>query len=180
MTDSNAGHVMLPEGGVPDLEIVLIAAVAANGVIGHDGEMPWNLPADLRRFKTLTTGHPVVMGRRTFESIVRDLSSPLPDRTNIVLTSRDALDHPGDGEVVVVGSVDAALEAAAGRDDVAFVAGGGTVYEQFLPIADRLELTELTETVVGDTWFPPIDEERWREVAREDHDGFVFVTYERT
>jgi dihydrofolate reductase len=163
------------------VEYVLVAAIARNGVIGRDGEMPWHLPADLKHFKETTTGHPVVMGRRTYESIAAHLDGPLPDRHSVVLSSQD-LDLSAGAEVV--GSVEEArraAEAAAERMGVktAYVVGGATVYEQFLPHANRLVLTELDEAYEGDTTFPPYDEERWVEVDRESHDGFDFVTYER-
>jgi len=168
-------------GPADDPELVVVAAVAANGVIGRDGGMPWHLPADLRRFKRLTTGHPVLLGRRTFESIVADLGGPLPGRTNVVLTTRPDYEpaRGGDAEVVVAGGVDAALSAARARDDVAFVAGGARVYEQLLPRADRLELTELDAPHEGDTRFPDFERDAWRVVEREQRDGFAFVTYER-
>lgn len=154
-----------------------MAAVAANGVIGADGEIPWHLPADLRRFKRLTTGHPVVMGRRTHESILADLGEPLPDRTSVVLTTTGVEGSP---RVVAVDSVEAAMDAArATGSSVVFVAGGQTVYEQFLPRADRLELTELHDAHEGDTHFPELDPATWRERDREHHDAFDFVTYVR-
>ncbi|MFB6118318.1 dihydrofolate reductase [Halosegnis sp.] len=159
----------------PDLELVAIAAVAANGVIGRDGTLPWHLPADLAHFKELTTGHPVILGRRTYESIRDRLGGPLPDRTNIVL-SRSSLELP-DGAVHAP-DVDAALKAAAARDSVAFVAGGATVYETLLERVDRLELTELDAAYEGDTYFPEVGD-KWVETGRESHDAFAFVTYER-
>lgn len=166
-------------GTTPDataeLELVVIAAVAANGVIGRDGTMPWHYPADLKRFKRLTTGHPVIIGRRTYESIVARLDGPLPDRTNVVL-SRSSLDLP-DG-AVHASDVDEAVSFAAARDDVAFVAGGATVYEAFLPLADRLELTELADAYEGDTYFPSFDRDAWTETAREELEELAFVTYE--
>ena len=159
-------------------EVVLIAAVAENGVIGDEGGMPWHYPADLRRFREVTTGHPVVLGRRTYESIVADLGGPLPGRTNVVLSTRD-LDLP-DG-VVLAGSVEAALAAASAAPGGAtvYVAGGATVYEQLLPLADRLLLTEIPESPDGDTRFPEWSAERWREVSRETDGDLSFVTYER-
>jgi dihydrofolate reductase len=160
------------------MEVVLIAAVAANGVIGADGELPWHLPADLRHFKRTTTGHPVILGRRTYESIVDRIGGPLPDRTNVVLSRGDP-DLPPD--VVHAESVDAALAAAreTGADAV-YVAGGHTVYEACLDRADRLELTELDEAYEGDTYFPDWDRDDWCETARDARDGFAFVTYERS
>lgn len=160
----------------PDLEVVLVAAVADNGVIGRDGGMPWRFPEDLRRFRETTTGHPVVMGRRTYESIAARLDGPLPDRTNVILT-RDDPDLPG--EVVRASSIEAALEAAAERDDVVYVVGGATVYEQFLPLADRLLLTEIHDDYEGDTCFPERNPEEWREVGREGRERFDFVEYVR-
>lgn len=159
------------------MEVVLIAAVAANGVIGRDGEIPWHYRADLQRFKRLTTGHPVIMGRVTYEGIRADLGGPLPERTNIVLTSKD-LDVEAD--VITVRDVDAALEAAreTGSSTV-YVAGGESVYRALLPEADRLELTELQDAYEGDTHFPEWDRSAWVERDRDTHEAFDFVTYER-
>ncbi|WP_253738704.1 dihydrofolate reductase [Halohasta salina] len=160
-------------------EIALIAAVADNRVIGRDGEMPWHLPADLRHFKATTMGHPVVMGRRTYDSIAADIGGPLPGRTNIVL-SRGSPDLPD--EVVVVDAIERAVDAARKAADdtgTVYVIGGATIYEQFLPRADRLVLTEIDEAYDGDTRFPEWDSEAWTERRREDHDGFSFVEYER-
>ena len=159
------------------MRVVLVAAVAANGVIGADGETPWHLPEDLAHFRRTTVGHPVVLGRRTYESVRRQVGGPLPDRTNVVLTSR-----PGDlpDDVVAVDSVEGALAAAAKTGtDTAYVAGGGSVYEQFLPRADRMVLTELRRAVAGDTRFPAVEWDRWHEVDRDAHDAFDVVTYAR-
>jgi len=159
------------------MDVALIAAVADNDVIGSGGEIPWHLPADLERFKRTTTGHPVIMGRRTYESIVDRLDGPLPDRTNVVLSRGDP-DLP-DG-VVHAASTKAALDAAAATGtDTAYVIGGETVYEQFLPAADRLVLTEIDEAYEGDTYFPDFDSDAWVQTGREERDGFAFVTYER-
>jgi dihydrofolate reductase len=160
---------------------VLVAAVAENGVIGREGEMPWHLPADLRHFRETTTGHPVVMGRRTYDSIAARLDGPLPERHSVVLSSRD-LDLPEGA--TVVDSVEAARHAA-GRAaarmgvDTVYVVGGETVYEQFLPLAGGLVLTELHDAYEGDTVFPVYDPDAWVEVDRDPHDGFDFVSYER-
>ena len=159
--------------------IALIAAVADNGIIGRDGEMPWHLPEDLTHFKETTMGHPVIMGRRTYDSIASQIGGPLPGRTNIVLSRSD----PEVAEnVVVTDSIDAAIDAASAVDthtDTVYVIGGATVYEQFLPQADRLVLTELEAIYEGDTAFPEFDRTAWDEVDREKRDGFAFVTYER-
>jgi len=170
------------DGDNDDPPIALIAAVAANRVIGDDGEMPWHLPEDLQHFKSVTMGNPVIMGRRTYDSIAARIDGPLPGRHNIVLSrSEPALDEG----VVVVDSIDAAVaeaEAVCALDDDAeriFVIGGATVYEQFLDRADELVLTELDDAYDGDTKFPEWDEGAWREVDRDDRDGFAFVTYRR-
>ena len=179
-----------------DLTVALVAAVAENGVIGRDGELPWHYPEDLRRFKEVTMGHPVVMGRRTYESIVERLGEPLPGRTNVVLTSGE-LDTPGG--VLRASSIREALDLASstldeddsdgGEDDsgegspderVVYVIGGTSVYEQFLDRADRLVLTEIHDSYDGDAYFPEVDWSAWEEVAREDREELSFLTYERT
>ncbi|MCJ2182861.1 dihydrofolate reductase [Novosphingobium sp. 1949] len=158
-----------------DQHIFLIAARAANGVIGKDEQLPWRLPADLRRFKAMTMGKPMIMGRKTFESF----PAPLPGRRHIVLT-RDAAWQANGAEVVH--SCEAAL-AAAGPGEVAVI-GGAQVYAQFLSLADRLELTEIHREYAGDTSFPIVDA-TWRETAREEHpqEGefppHAFVTLQR-
>jgi len=160
-------------------DVVLIAAVARNGVIGSDGAMPWHYPADLAQFKQVTTGHPVVMGRRTYESIVAALGGPLPGRTTVVLSTRD-LELPE--SAVLAGSVEEALALAgdAPGGDTVYVAGGGSVYEQFLPLADRMVLTEVPESPDGDTRFPEWDEAAWTERERREEGELSFVTYERS
>ena len=164
--------------------VVLLAAVADNGVIGRDNAMPWRLSTDLKRFKTLTLGRPVVMGRKTFLSI----GWPLPGRTNIVVTRDPGFRADG---VVVVHSVEAALEAA--RDDASrrgtgeiMVIGGTEIFAQTMGLADRLEITHVHAQPEGDVYFPLIDLERWREVARSeqpagpaDDANVSFVTYRR-
>jgi len=161
----------------PDIDVALIAAVAENGVIGADGGMPWHYPADLAHFKETTMGHPVILGRVTYESIAARLGGPLPGRTNVVLT-RSGVDAPD--EVVQVESVDAAVEAAAATGAATvFVAGGASVYEQFLPLADRLVLTEVPESPDGDTFFPEWDAAEWAAIERESEGELSFVTYER-
>ncbi len=163
-----------------DLTVTIVAAVAENGVIGRDGELPWHYPEDLRHFRETTMGHPVVMGRRTYESIVDRIGEPLPGRTNVVLSTRD-LDLPAGA--VHADSVSAALDAASealdpGRDAV-YVIGGASVYEQFLPLADRLVLTEVSRTPEGDTHFPAVDWSTWEAVERNEREELTFVTYER-
>lgn len=141
--------------------LFLIYARADNGVIGRDNALPWRLPADLKRFKALTIGKPIIMGRKTFES----LPGLLPGRRHIVLT-RDA-SWAADGAEVAA-SVDAAL-ALAGTGEVAVV-GGAEIYRLFLPLAERVELTEVHGDFAGDTVMPPLGPE-WRESMREEHDA---------
>lgn len=156
-------------------DIFLIYARAANGVIGRDGALPWHISADLKRFKALTMGKPMVMGRKTFESFPR----PLPGRRHIVLT-RDAAWQAEGAEPV--GSVDQAL-ALAGESEVAVI-GGAEVNALFLPLANRVELTEIHADYEGDTVMPPLGPE-WRETLREEHGAadsapaFAFVTLRR-
>ncbi|MCO8246833.1 MULTISPECIES: dihydrofolate reductase [unclassified Haladaptatus] len=156
--------------------LVLIAAIAENGVIGSDGGMPWHYSEDMRHFKETTMGHPVVMGRTTYESIAAQMDGPLPGRTNVVL-SRSNPDLPE--EVVLVHGVEEAMVEIEELDDVAYITGGAAVYEQFLPHADEMILTEIHESYEGDTYFPEWDPEEWREVEREEREAFDFVRYER-
>lgn len=151
---------------------MVVAAVGANGVIGVDGGLPWRIPEDLARFKEMTMGHALVMGRATFESIGR----PLPGRVNIVLTRRPDWSHEG---VERAGTLEEALAMTARLGVDAFIAGGAEVYRQALSVAHVLELTEVAASPEGDTYFPEFDRAGWREVGRVDHPGFSFVTYER-
>ena len=164
-----------------DIGIALIAAVADNGVIGRDKEMPWHFGEDLEYFKRTTTGHPVIVGRRTYETVVEALGEPFPGRTSVVLTTQ-SLDLPENA--VVANSIEEAIDLAeadaADRGvDVAYVAGGGRVYEQFLPHATRLVLTEIHEAYEGDTRFPAFEDDEWVEVDRDQREALDFVTYER-
>jgi dihydrofolate reductase len=160
-------------------ELVGIAAVARNGVIGADGDIPWRIPADWRRFKALTTGHTLVMGRKTYDSIGR----PLPGRTTVVVT-RDRR-WRGDG-VLVAPSVEEALAQASAREtETVWVAGGGEVYAATWDRLDRLELTEVALEPAGPVRLPDVDPAQWRETVREEHDGvdagpaYAFVSYVR-
>ncbi|KAB1196055.1 MULTISPECIES: dihydrofolate reductase [Haloferax] len=163
------------------IQFVLVAAVAENGVIGRDGDMPWHLPEDLKHFKETTMGHPVVMGRKTYESIARQLDGPLPGRQSVVLTSRD-LDLPDGAQTAasIAEAVDASVTVANEMGvETVYVVGGATVYEQFLDRASKLVLTELDDTYEGDTRFPDWDRDEWVETDRDTRDGFSFVEYER-
>lgn len=152
------------------MSVTLIAAVARNGVIGADGGIPWHLPEDFAHFKATTLGHTLVMGRATYDSIGR----PLPGRTTIVVTRDPQWSAEG---VEVAHSVEDAL-AMAGDGEV-FVAGGATIYEQAMPRADVLLISEVDLEPEGDTIFPPIDPAAWRQTRREEHEGFAVVTHER-
>lgn len=166
--------------------LVLVAAVAANGVIGRGPDLPWRISGDLKRFRAITWGKPILMGRRTFDSIGR----PLPGRTSIVI-SRDAAFQPASDMVRVVPSLEAALDIGAreaerlGVDEMAVV-GGAQIYAQALPLAARLRLTEVHGEPEGDVLFPDFDRAAWRETDREgpfqtekDEYAFSFVDYAR-
>ena len=154
--------------------ITLVVAAARNGVIGKDGAIPWRLPEDLKRFKTLTLGHTVVMGRKTWDSLPPNYR-PLPGRRNVVVT-RDANWQAEGGEATT-------LEAALSQGGDIFVIGGGEIYRAALAKADRIELTEVHRDFEGDAVFT-FDRAAWREVGRQDHRtadglGYSFVTLDR-
>ena len=168
----------------PAIAIVLVAAVADNGVIGRDNALPWHIRSDLQHFKRLTLNRPVVMGRKTYESI----GKPLPGRTNIVISRDPAYAAEG---IVVADSLDKAIEIARedakarGKDEIAVIGGSG-IFAQSLSFADRLEITQVHARPDGDTFFPPIDTKIWRETARmrqeaapQDDADMSFITYER-
>ena len=154
------------------METVIVAAVGRTGVIGVDGRLPWRLPEDLARFKAITSGNTLFMGRATFESIGR----VLPGRSTIVLTRDPGWSHP---EVEVARNLPDALAMVSTRGHDAYVVGGAEVYRQALDVAHRLELTEVDAAPDGDTWFPDVDWSQWHEVSRVGHPGFDFVTYDR-
>jgi dihydrofolate reductase len=166
------------------MKVSLIVAMAQNGVIGRGGQLPWHLPSDLRRFKRLTMGHCLVMGRRTYESIGR----PLPGRVSIVLT-RDPSRIPQLDGVFAAGSLDAALSLVRTTEmshDEAFVIGGATVYRLALARADRMYVTRVLADVEGDTLFPPVDWGGWRlaeearhEAGKKDEFTYLVQVYER-
>jgi dihydrofolate reductase len=160
----------------PGPRVYLVAAVAANGIIGARGKLPWHIPGELKHFKKLTLGHPVIMGRRTWES----LKGPLPRRENIVVTRTPGYQAPG---AAVANSLDAALALCAG-EPVAFVIGGTQLFADSLAIADGMVLTEIHRDYEGDTWFPKWERAQWKESQREAHTAengvrFDFVRYER-
>jgi dihydrofolate reductase len=152
--------------------VVMVAAVAENGVIGAGGDIPWSIPEDLRHFRATTRDNTVVMGRRTFDSI----GHPLPYRTNVVVT-RDRTWH-GDG-VFVAPDVPEAVAMAQAFDGDVMVIGGGQIYTAAMPLATHQVLTEVHAAPEGDTHYPDFDRAAWRETRREAHDGFDFVWWER-
>jgi dihydrofolate reductase len=167
------------------MDIILVAAVAENGVIGRDNALPWRLKSDMQNFRAVTMAKPVIMGRKTFVSIGR----PLKGRTTIVVSRDRTFAAPG---IVVAPSLDAGFAVARGdalrrNADAIVVAGGADIYLQALPLATRLAITRVHQRVDGDTRFPAIDPEMWHENARterqptaEDEAAFAWVTYERT
>jgi dihydrofolate reductase len=153
--------------------IVGIAAVARNGVIGDGQDIPWRIPQDWRRFRDLTTGQVLIMGRKTYESIGR----PLPGRTTFVVTRDKTWRRDG---VRAIPSLDEALTLAGDlAPDTIFVAGGGEIYRAAWHRLEALEITEVDLAPAGNVMFPPIEPHEWRRTAREDHDGFSYVSYRR-
>jgi len=162
--------------------VTLVAAVGANGVIGVDGGLPWRLPEDLAHFKRLTMGHPMIMGRATFDSIGR----ALPGRTTIVVTRNPGWSADG---VETAPNLEAALQRASGLDDDIFIVGGSQIYQQALAsdLVDLMCITRVAAAPEGDAYFPPLDWERWQPVARmpyatpaaDETPSFEIVTYQR-
>lgn len=159
-------------------EISLIAAMDRNRLIGSDGQLPWHLPADLRWFRRCTTGKPMIMGRRTWLSIGR----PLPERTNIVLTSDTTFEAPG---AIVAHTFHEALEAAGASNEIMII-GGGVLFADTIHLAQRLYLTVVEHEFEGDTWFPMFDTGEWKETWREHHEAdernpwpCTFLVFER-
>lgn len=161
------------------MKISLIVAMASNRVIGLNNKMPWRLSADLKRFKQITLGAPILMGRKTFESIGR----PLPGRTNIILSRNPAYAQDG---CIVVNDLETALWTGGRHGDELFVIGGADLYRELLPRADKLYMTEIKRAFPGDTFFPEWNPDEWEEVAREEIDdnvaagfGYRFLRLER-
>lgn len=162
------------------MTISLIAAASENNVIGRDNDLPWHLPKDLKFFRSKTSGHPIIMGRKNYESIGRSL----PNRLNIVITRQAGLEIEG---CEVVGSLEEAIELGKQSDqDELFVIGGGQIYEAAMPLADRIYLTRVHAHVDGDVLFPELDESEWKQLSSEEHladddheHAFTFIVYER-
>ncbi len=157
------------------MKITLIAAMSQNRVIGKDNGLPWHLPQDLKRFDDLTRGQPVIMGRKTYESV----GHPLPGRDNIILTRQPDYSVQG---AAVCGSLEEALSSLRGRADEVFILGGGQVYRQALALADRIYLTVIHEQIDGDTYFPPLPPDEFVETQRQSFDRprrFSFLVLDR-
>ena len=151
------------------MDLTVIAAVAENGVIGRDGDLPWHLSSDLKRFKRLTMDKPILMGRKTWESIGR----PLPGRKSIVI-SRQAGYDPGFEEVAIATNLDEALAQARALENIGeeiFVIGGARIYEMSLPRADRMIITRVHTEVEGDVWFPEVDWNSWQLLVNDSHEA---------
>jgi dihydrofolate reductase len=155
--------------------ISIIVAMAKNNVIGKKNELPWYIPEDLKHFKKLTDGKIVLMGSKTFESIINRLGEPLPNRTSIVISSRaDYIVPPG---VLLYTDLNQALDDF--RDKDLFIIGGASIYKQTIDKSDKLYVTEVDKEIDGDAFFPEIDLNKWKEVTREPHEGFSFVQYRK-
>ena len=159
--------------------ITIIVAMGKNREIGADNQLLWHLPKDLKHFKELTSGHPIIMGRKTYESI----GKPLPNRTNIVISRKNDWFEEG---ILIVGSIKEALKFAKKIDENVFIIGGGTIYEQTIDLADQLEVTLVDAELKADTFFPKIDEKKWLKTNEVTHQrdeknqfDFSFQTFER-
>ena len=157
--------------------LTLIAATSTNNALGKDNQLVWHLPDDFKRFKTLTSGHYIIMGRKTFESFPK----PLPNRTHVIITRNKNYKAP-EG-CIVVSSLEKAIEICPKNEEV-FIIGGGEIYKQSIDIADKVELTRVHTTVEADTFFPEIDLEKWKLVFEEFHSkdekhnfDYTFLTY---
>jgi dihydrofolate reductase len=155
------------------MEIIIIAAMAENRVIGNNNTLPWSLKADMIHFRELTKGWPCVMGRKTWESLPK---RPLPGRPNIIV-SRSMPSGAAEGATVVP-SLEAAVQHCAGYDKV-FICGGASIYQEALALAHKIELTLIRQPYAGDTFFPEIDASLWSKTAQTDFDGFSFISYSK-
>lgn len=169
--------------------IALIAAIAKNNVIGSKDGLPWYLPEDLKRFKQITLGKTVLMGRKTYESIIKRLGKPLPNRTNVVITRRENFSAPP--EVKIFHSIYEALSALGqhpslgdgegrerSKEDI-YVIGGAQIFNQTLPLAEKLIITHIHKAYPGDVYFPEIDFSKWQKTFEEPHADYTFAEYER-
>lgn len=154
--------------------------MAENRCIGINNQMPWHIPEDFKHFKAKTLGKPCIMGRKTFESILESLGKPLPGRTSIIITRNGYKHEEAITAISLEGAIETAKEiATSDNQNEICIIGGGQIFEQALPLSNKLELTYVHRTVEGDAFFPAFIETDWSETAREDHDGFSFVTYQK-
>ena len=160
--------------------ITLVVAMGLNREIGVDNQLPWHLPKDLKHFKEITSGHPIIMGRKTYESI----GKPLPNRTNIVISRKKDWFEEG---ILIVGSIKEAIKFGQKIDEDIFIIGGGNIFEQTMDIADKLEVTEIKTNIEADTFFPKIDPKIWTKTDEVCHEkdeknnfDFCFQTFQRT
>ncbi len=156
------------------MSLSLIAGISKNNCIGKNGQLPWDIPEDLKHFREVTAGKTVLMGRKTWESLPEKFR-PLPKRTNIIITRQT--DYPVPAGVKVYATIDEATSAHPSEEIM--VIGGAEIYRQTIDIADTLYMTHIDQTVDGDAFFPTINLTIWKETAREDHDGYSFVTYQK-
>ena len=159
--------------------ITLVVAMGLNREIGVDNQLPWHLPKDLKHFKEITSGHPIIMGRKTYESI----GKPLPNRTNIVISRKKDWFEEG---ILIVGSIKEAIKFGQKIDEDIFILGGGNIFEQTMDIADKLEVTEIKTNIEADTFFPKIDPKIWTKTDEICHEkdeknnfDFCFQTFQR-
>ena len=160
------------------MKIILIAAAAENNALGKDNDLVWHLPDDFKRFKKLTSNHPIIMGRKTFETFPK----PLPNRKHIVITRKQNYKAPD--EIIVVNSLEDAIETGKKKDETLFIIGGGEIYKLALDQATHIELTRVHETFEADAFFPEIDEDKWELINSEEHPkderhdyAFTYLTY---
>ena len=154
-------------------DVRIIAAISENNVIGNNNEIPWHIPEDLKRFKQLTMGNSVIMGRKTYESIISRLGHPLKGRKNIVLSRNNDFKDEG---IIVARTIDEALDKNK-DNEIAYVIGGESIYNDFIPFASLMEITRVHKKVEGDAFFPEINWGEWVETFREDKKGYSFITY---
>ena len=159
--------------------IAIVVAADENNVIGKDNQLIWHLPADLKHFKQITMGHPIIMGRKTYESI----GKPLPGRTTIIITRQDGYEAEG---CIVVNAIQEAIEKAKQLDEQAYLIGGAEIYKQALELTDTIYLTRIHHRFEGDTFFPEIKEDEWKSVSEEQHEpdeknkySYSFIKLER-
>ncbi len=150
-------------------------AIAKNWVIGGDNDLPWYLPEDLKHFKKITTGKTVLMGRKTYDSIIKRLGKPLPNRKNVVITRQT--DFIAANEVLIFHSIEEAFDHLKNED--IYIIGGAQIFKQTLPLAEKMYITKVHQEYPGDAFFPKIDFSQWTLLEQEDHEGYSFAVYQK-